>query len=238
MPIGGLGSRFTSQGILTPKPLISIDGRPLFLRAIDSFRNSDLDLNIILVVREDGDLNFQLGDRLSKLSRDAKIITFTGLTRGAVETALKSKPFLSRSEPVVIVDCDFSFRSLPFLREVTEGSSDGVLLSFHSRDPRYSYAIVDQHNFVTATAEKKVVSNHALMGAYFFRRAGMFIDAAEELLEMPLDVLKPELYMSMIYNLLIADGFTVRLTVGEFFSFGTPEEIARYLNTRSQLAES
>ena len=38
MPMGGLGSRFAKEGYKTPKPLIEVDGKPMFMRALDSFK--------------------------------------------------------------------------------------------------------------------------------------------------------------------------------------------------------
>ena len=38
MPMAGEGSRFRNAGWTTPKPLIELNGKPLFVRAIESVR--------------------------------------------------------------------------------------------------------------------------------------------------------------------------------------------------------
>ena len=38
MPMAGEGSRFRNAGWATPKPLIELKGKPLFVRAIESVR--------------------------------------------------------------------------------------------------------------------------------------------------------------------------------------------------------
>ena len=35
MPMAGNGSRFSEQGYTVPKPLIEVDGKPMFVQAID-----------------------------------------------------------------------------------------------------------------------------------------------------------------------------------------------------------
>jgi hypothetical protein len=80
---------------------------------------------------------------------------------------------------------------------------------------------------VKRTAEKEVISTHALCGAYFFSSARGFLKAAHRLMNEPVFT-KPEYYVSLLYNYLLADGETVRLaTMEEYYSYGTPEELRR-----------
>jgi hypothetical protein len=82
---------------------------------------------------------------------------------------------------------------------------------------------------VKRTAEKEVISSHALCGAYFFSSANGFLKAAHQLMNEPVFI-KPEYYVSLLYNYLLANGEIVRLaTMEEYYSYGTPEELRRYL---------
>ena len=82
---------------------------------------------------------------------------------------------------------------------------------------------------VKRTAEKEVISNHALCGAYFFSSAIGFLKAAHRLLNEPVFT-KPEYYVSLLYNYLLANGEIVKLaTMEDYRSYGTPEELKRYL---------
>ena len=77
------------------------------------------------------------------------------------------------------------------------------------------------------TAEKEVISSHALCGAYFFSSAKGFLKAAHKLMNEPVFT-KPEYYVSLLYNYLLADGETVRLAqMEEYYSYGTPEELRK-----------
>ena len=87
---------------------------------------------------------------------------------------------------------------------------------------------VDENYIVKRTAEKEVISNHALCGAYFFSKAEGFLFSAETLLN-EIDFKKPEFYVSLLYNYLLRRGETIRLAkVDEYKSYGTPEEFSRY----------
>ena len=104
-----------------------------------------------------------------------------------------------------------------------------MLVSFESLEPRYSYAEIDKNMVVKRTAEKEVISKHALCGAYFFSSAKGFLRAAHRLLDEPVFT-KREYYVSLLYNYLLANGEIVKLaTMEEYYSYGTPEELKRYL---------
>lgn len=105
----------------------------------------------------------------------------------------------------------------------------GALVSFESDLPKYSYAETDDKGNVIRTAEKEVISNHALCGAYFFSSGKRFKQIAHQLLNEP-EFKKPEYYVSLLYNYLLEAGEKVQLaTMEEYYSYGTPEELKRYL---------
>lgn len=64
-----------------------------------------------------------------------------------------------------------------------EEANGGALVSFESNEPRYSYAALGEDGFVTRTAEKEVISNHALCGAYFFSTGRRFKQIAHHILD-------------------------------------------------------
>jgi dTDP-glucose pyrophosphorylase len=59
----------------------------------------------------------------------------------------------------------------------------GLLLTFPSSNPVYSYAELDSDGAVLRTAEKKVISSHASAGVYFFRDAATFLRSVAHSLE-------------------------------------------------------
>lgn len=238
LPMGGLGQRFRDEGYTTPKPLIEVEGTPMFLRAIESFDGLDVQKQTAFVVRQDAQDEYDLATSIQNILPDAKIVILGHNTRGAAETALLAKEYIDPNNPLIIMDCDFEFTSVEYfayVRDILKDASyDGVLLSFVSDNPRYSYAKVDEQGFVTETAEKVVISNNALWGAYCFARGSLFIEYAEKIMQQGLSDERKEFYISYVYSEMIADGHKIKLAmVDEFHSFGTPTELNEYLSTRN-----
>jgi dTDP-glucose pyrophosphorylase len=235
MPMGGLGQRFRDAGWTTPKPLIEVEGRPMFQKALSSFDDYPGEKVTIFVVRQDAEDEYGLATDIKKMLPDAKISLLRENTRGAVESCLLAREHINPELPLVVMDCDIHFTSADYLTKLADMTSesryDGLLLSFESADPRYSFARVDEQGNVVETAEKRAISNHALIGSYTFGSGKLFLDAAAELMKRPISEDMKEYYISYLYNLLLAEGKKVGLAKAEVFnSMGTPEELESYLN--------
>jgi NDP-sugar pyrophosphorylase family protein len=235
MPMGGLGTRFRKVGITTPKPLIEVGGVPMFQRALRSFGPWTGGKSVTVVVREDNDREFDLARRVVDAEPAASIVLLDHDTRGAVETCLQARDRLDPDQPLVIMDCDIAFDSPEYFRVLERAVGardvDGLLLSFRSTEPRYSFAEVDDGGLVVRTAEKQAISTDALMGVYSFTSARVFLEAADRLMARQIDAAMPEYYVSLVFNELIDSGRRVALVRGDFYCFGTPEEKALFEET-------
>lgn len=236
MPMAGEGSRFKCAGITTPKPLIKANGVPFFVRALssikDSFSLSDIKITCIIQSKHDADHCLSKG--ITNEVPSANIIVLPKLTNGAVETCLAAQPFIDEDDAILIMDCDLEWHCCNYTNMIKsllkEESSTvgGMLLSFDSNNPRYSYAVVN-NGVVEKTAEKQVISNNALVGAYYFNTAKDFLLAADKLISQNKLAEVKEYYVSLLYNNLIESGRTVLLyKANELYSFGTPEELFEY----------
>ncbi len=236
MPMAGEGSRFLKEGWTTPKPLIMLKGVPLFKRAINSVSIEGIPVKYSFIVRQEHIEQYHIDEQIHNILPDAHIFSVQKTTRGAVETCLLAESVIAPEDGIVVMDCDLEFRSKAYIAELkqilnmpVEQVGGGMLVSFESNLPKYSYAEVDSSGYVIRTAEKEVISNHALCGAYFFSSAQGFLNAAHKLLNESIFT-KPEYYVSLLYNYLLKDGETVRLaTMEEYYSYGTPEELKRYM---------
>lgn len=235
MPMAGEGSRFSKAGWTTPKPLIELDGKPLFLHAIDSVRIEGISMKYSFIVRQEHILNQGIDKSIKEILPEANVFSVEKTTRGAVETCMIASDAISDDDAVVVMDCDLEFSSEKYkelIRQSLQTPGDkacgGALVSFESDSPRYSYAEVGPDGLVKRTAEKEVISSHALCGAYFFASGKEFKQVASELINSPME--KPELYVSLLYNKLLANGSPVYLAPMELYrSYGTPEELSRFL---------
>ena len=236
MPMAGEGSRFLKEGWTTPKPLIELKGVPLFKRAIGSVAVDGAPMKYSFIVRKEHIDRYHIDEQIKAILPYANVFFVEKTTRGAVETCLVAEPAIAVDDSIVVMDCDLEFRSKGYtqgiktiLEQPVKKVNGGLLVSFESTEPRYSYAEVDENMIVRRTAEKEVISHHALCGAYFFSSAKGFLNAAHRLLNEPVFT-KPEYYVSLLYNYLLANGETVRFaTMEEYYSYGTPEELKRFL---------
>lgn len=236
MPMAGEGSRFLKEGWTIPKPLIPLKGIPLFKRAIGSVCIEGAPMKYSFIVRQEHIDIYQIDKRIQEILPEAQVFSVLKTTRGAVETCLIAEQAIKHEDSIVIMDCDLEFRSRAYTENIKrilatpiEQAKGGLLLSFESNKPQYSYAEVDSNGNVVRTAEKEVISNHALCGAYFFSSAQSFQKVAHQLLQEP-EFTKSEYYVSLLYNYLLDAGETVRLaTMEEYYSYGTPQELELYL---------
>lgn len=236
MPMAGEGSRFLKEGWTTPKPLIELHGIPLFKRAIGSVAVEGAPMKYSFIVRKEHIDKYHIDEQIKAILPEANVFFVEKTTRGAVETCLMAESVIDDADGIVVMDCDLEFRSKGYtegiktiLQQPVEQANGGMLVSFESSEPRYSYAEVDENMKVKRTAEKEIISNHALCGAYFFSTGKGFLSAAHRLLNEPIFT-KPEFYVSLLYNYLLANGETVKLaTMEDYRSYGTPEELKRYL---------
>lgn len=236
MPMAGEGSRFLKEGWTTPKPLIKLKGTCLFQRAISSIKETNVPLKYSFIVRQEHIDKYRIDKQIKDILPDANIFSVLKTTRGAVETCLMAESAINDEDGIIVMDCDLEFRSKHFNERIHHilslpiaQTNGGMLVSFKSNNPRYSYAEIDNDGRVLRTAEKEVISNHALCGAYFFSVGKRFKEIAHQLLDEPV-FSKPEYYVSLLYNYLLGAGETVRIAeMEEYYSYGTPEELNRYL---------
>ncbi len=237
MPMAGAGSRFRIAGEYRPKPLIEIEGIPMAVWALRGLARMVPDLQPILVVLREHVERFSIDSVLGAHIPKARFAVAEALTGGSLETCMLAQDAIGGAgnldKPIVALDCDLAFRSTSFAEALTSlqqpEAPDGALLSFRSTIPRYSFAeVVD--GWVRRTAEKEAISDRALVGAYGFRRASTFFDIAREIIADNARVGNGEFYISAAYNRLISRGGRVALTdVDDYWSFGTPEELASSL---------
>lgn len=234
--MAGEGSRFLKAGWTIPKPLIELNGISLFKRAINSVYIENAPMKYSFIVRQEHIDQYKIDQQIKKLLPEAKIFVTQKTTRGAVETCLMAESAIDQNDSIIVMDCDLEFRSIHFISNIKEVLSKninevngGLLVSFNSSEPKYSYAEIGENNIVKRTVEKEVISSHALCGAYFFSSANGFLNAAHQLLNEPAFT-KPEYYVSLLYNYLLKNGETVKISEMEkFYSYGTPDELKRYM---------
>ncbi len=225
IPAAGLGLRFSNAGYKTPKPLIDVNGIPMIEAS---------NLCVGFHCKE------PIAITQPKMAKDIrkagfKTIVIERPTEGAACTLLLSEKFLNPGKPLCICNSDqiVSYDWISAARKLSY--SDGVIITFESDDPKWSYVSIDEESdnedyvYVNKVAEKKVISSHATCGIYLWRKAGDFFDCARAMIRKNIRV-NGEFYVCPVYNEAIARGMKISIEqASSMDGLGTPEDLEKYL---------
>lgn len=224
MPMGGAGSRFYSNGYIQPKPLIEINGKPFLYWATMSVKKYVDIADLTFVVLQQHIDEFNIDQIIKKYFAEARIEVLPEVLPGPVFTALKGVEQISDNAPIIFNDCDHMFQceKMNMILNSETFDMDGALLTFESGEAQYSYVKYDQTGKIVGTIEKKVVSEHAICGAYIFKNVQLFKEAARVYIKnCPYN----ECFMSGLFNVMCERDMIIKDFLLDFHvEFGTPEE--------------
>lgn len=226
IPMAGEGSRFKATHNL-PKPLISVNEKPMIVRAIES-------LGIVgkyhFVIRNDAYMQQTL-DAIYSVCNNPNVISITYKSEGAAASALIMKDYINGEDELIIANCDqiMNWNSYDVLTDMR--SYDGAVVTIKDSDPKHSYVKMSD-GFAVQIAEKEVISKNALTGIHYWRHAKYFFDSAERMIDAGKKSANGEYYVAPTYNYLIRDGLDIgvcRIKNSQFHPVGTPEDLEKYL---------
>lgn len=229
--MAGAGSRFRREGYEQSKPLIPVRGVPMFVHALASLGTAADVAEPVCVVRRQQVDEEGIDVIVREQVPGARFVVLESMTRGAAESALAASAVIERDDAVVVLDCDLGFRSAAYEQVLRAGHQevDGAVVTFAATSANYSYARVDADDRILEVAEKRVISDRAIAGAYYFRSAGEFFDSARRETERGV-VDGRELYLSnVLIDRLDAGRRLLACACDEYESFGTPTELTESL---------
>lgn len=228
IPMAGAGSRFANAGYKNPKPLIDVDGKPMIQVVVD---NLNVEANFIFICQREHYDRFNLETVLNLIAPGCKIVLTDGMTEGAACTTLLAKEFIDNENPLLFANSDqfVEWNSNEALYAFTAGGVDGGILTFKADHPKWSYAKVDESGKVTEVAEKKVISDNATVGVYYWKHGADYVRYAEQMIEKNIRV-NNEFYVAPVFNEAIQDGKDIRiLDIPRMWGIGTPEDLEFFL---------
>jgi len=231
IPMAGRGERFEMAGYNVPKPLINIEGLPMFYRAIESYGISKNNDHIFIIQRQH-DKEFFLSNAIKALIPNSRVIISDKVTDGPACSALLAKEYIDDGTELVIMNCDQIMEWDVHRFVDTCRKYDACLVTYHSDTPKNSYAKIDKLGYVKQVKEKEVISNVSLNGIHYWGNGHMFVDSAEKMIEAN-DRYNNEFYIAPSYNVLIDKGFKVgihHIPNQQHIAVGTPEDLDKYLN--------
>jgi len=231
VPMAGAGSRFEQAGYSFPKPLIDVKGKPMIQTVVDSL---NINANYIFIVQKSHYEKYSLQHTLNLIAPNCQIIQVDGMTEGAACTTLLAKDLVNNSQPLLIANSDqyLDWDSNQFMYSMTGDEIDGGILTFPSCHPKWSYAKLCEEGFVTEVAEKKVISEYATVGVYYFKKGSDYVKGVEQMIEKNIRT-NNEFYVCPAYNQCILNGGKYKIfNVNEedMWGLGTPEDLSHFIN--------
>lgn len=229
IPMAGAGSRFATAGYTFPKPLIEVRGKPMIQVVLE---NLNIEANYTFIVQKEHYEKYNLKYLLNLIAPDCNIVQVDGMTEGAACTTLLAKEFINNNEPLLIANSDqfVEWNSNEVMYAFNADQIDAGILTFKATHPKWSYAKLDDHGFVSEVAEKKVISDNATVGVYFWKRGHDYVKYAEQMIDKNIRV-NNEFYVCPVFNEAIADGKKVRVKqISKMWGIGTPEDLDYFLN--------
>lgn len=235
IPIGGIGQRFKDEGYDTPKPLISVLGKPMIYKVIDNLKIENTDKIHIVYHNHLKEFNFETLVKFWFPNKNISFISLDYLTKGASETVLKGLETFTPDElkeNVLILDCD-TFYNEDIISKYKSCDNKNVVFYFNDTTPEpiFSY-ITLKDNIVTDIKEKNKISDNANTGAYGFESGETLKKYCSSVLN-----LDKEPYISYIYNQMIVDGNVIHGNeIKDFHCVGTPLQLKVYCNQNKDKA--
>ena len=227
--MAGAGSRFKKAGDAQPKYMIEVKGKTLFEWSMESLAAFRDEYHIFVVRKADGAEGFirEMCDKL--VIREHEILEIEELTRGQAETAMLAAGCWHEDEPLYVYNIDTYVEQGELLPEVIKG--DGFIPCFEASGEHWSFVNLDETGKAVEVREKKRISNHCSIGAYYFSSCMLYADLYRKLYDEQGHLEKGERYIAPLYNTLIEQGGAVyiqEIPPGKVHVLGTPEEVIEF----------
>jgi dTDP-glucose pyrophosphorylase len=231
--MAGAGSRFQSAGYPMPKPFVPVNGAPMIVRVMENLRIDNA--RFILIARAEHLRGREAWQQEVEARFRASIVTIDQLTEGTAATLLFARQHYDNDDMMVVANSDQLVDGglAPMVDDCLRRGLDGSIMVFRDaeRNPKWSFARLDDAGLVAETREKVAISDLATVGIYAFRRGRDFIAAAVDMIIRNIRT-NNEFYTCPVYNQLIAQ----RQRIGVFeiapaamHGIGTPEDLDIYL---------
>jgi NDP-sugar pyrophosphorylase family protein len=235
VPAAGEGSRFVKEAWTAPKPFIDVLGKPMVEHVLDNLLFNGTQ-PIALMRRSH--LNDLPAARDSLRKRNVIVETVESLTEGTACTILLARSHIDNLDPLLVANSDqlVDFSCEDFIADALRRNLDGSILVFRdsARDPKWSFARLDESGLVVEVAEKRPISELATVGIYFFARGRDFVQGALDMIVRN-DRVNNEFYTCPVYNYLIRNGAKIgvfEVPSNAMHGLGTPADLRAYLERK------
>eukprot|EP00581_Thalassiosira_minuscula_P017986 CAMPEP_0183731708 /NCGR_PEP_ID=MMETSP0737-20130205/36199_1 /TAXON_ID=385413 /ORGANISM="Thalassiosira miniscula, Strain CCMP1093" /LENGTH=266 /DNA_ID=CAMNT_0025964513 /DNA_START=84 /DNA_END=884 /DNA_ORIENTATION=- len=247
IPLGGIGSRFQTEGYTEPKPFIDVLGKPMIFWVIDNLTLSPHDDLVIVYNPAFMNMDAYMNDVLLKQYPKAQLVELEGPTRGAAETVLLGLNGIidevKLSRPCVLCDGDSFYTEDVVSKYRAVSRTHNATVTFVDTQPKpiYSYVTVinddeGSNDEVLDIKEKIKISDYANSGCYCFKNGKELARYCTKIIDMGITQLsqdmKGEFYTSGVIKAMLDDGIPCkRLEIEKenMYVLGTPAQLNVFL---------
>lgn len=237
IPLAGLGSRFATEGYVTPKPLIQVSGKEMIIQAALCAPKDD---DWVFLCRKEHIEDFNIDKILKDAFPMAKIISIDKTTEGQACTCLLGKDVIAMDEPLFIGACDngMVWDKEEYTRTL-DGGADLIVWTFSEKaslktNPKaWGWVDTDGDQNVKNVSVKVPISDdpyhdQAVIGAFTFRSGNVFVDIVNELIRKNIRV-NNEFYLDSCANVALDMGLKVKaFKTRHYIGWGTPNDLKTY----------
>ncbi|MCR5508164.1 MAG: glycosyltransferase family 2 protein [Lachnospiraceae bacterium] len=229
--MGGLGSRFRKAGYKVPKYMIEARGKTLFewsLISLSGYRDRADKFIFIAMQDEDNDVEGFIRKKCSELSVDEpKVILLDHLTDGQATTAMKAAKYWDRDHALFIYNIDTYVEAGEMKSRELKG--DGFIPCFTAEGDHWSFVRLDEKGRVVEIKEKKRISDHCTIGAYYFKTCRLYEELYYDYYgNKDRELVNGEKYVAPLYDYLLSKGGEIYISdidPQKVHVLGTPEEL-------------
>ena len=226
IPMAGEGSRFKNAGYTFPKPLIDVNGKPMIQIVIENLKPK-CPHKFIFICQKEHYEKYSLNEIFNNLvgKEGYECIQLDSITQGAACTIMTASEYINNENDLLIANSD------QFIDFSRKSNADGTIMTFEASHPKWSYARIDNDENVIEVAEKKVISNHATVGIYYFKEGKTFVEETQSMIEKDIRV-NNEFYVCPVYNESILSGKKNKIwdiDKNKMHGLGTPEDLNKFL---------
>ena len=232
IPMAGAGSRFTEAGYKTPKPLLPVLGEPMVVSATKALPASQ---KYSFIVRDFQISEYEIDKHLKKYYPQADIIVLDHLTEGQAVTCLKAKHLFDANEELLIGASDNGMIYDHKKFDEQKLNADALVFTFRNnpavdaKPQAYGWVKVNPDNTVKGMSVKVPISktpqnDHAVVGAFWFKKSDYFVQAAERMIAQNRRI-NNEFYVDECINDLVELGYNVKVfEIDHYVCWGTPTD--------------
>ena len=235
LPMAGAGSRFHMVGYKDPKPLLPVNGSPMFLEAVKCLPPTT---DIVYICQQ---AHLDTYTAIQESVKGAKVIGIPKVTEGQACTCeIAIRDGIPLDKPILISACDngalYDVKKHEAL--LADPSIDVIVWAFTNNPTgklyphMYAWLDVDAEGRIHEVSIKKPFQDkpntHAIIGTMFFRTGKLFMDGLMDCYKTN-NRTNGEFYVDNVLQPLISKGYNVRVfEVDHYLCWGTPNDYKTY----------